>query len=116
MELCLRIPAYVLLSGGTDRAVERAAFSDVLPEPIKRRQNKAAVATTLMAKIRESLPFLSGLLHDGILVKEGILDRSALTPYITGRPLKSDHLWPFLSAIAAEVWARKWSEAGWRLE
>ena len=115
-ELCLRIPLYVLLRGGINRALERAAFRDCVPEPIIRRENKGSVATTLMSRIRESLPYLRDLVLGGVLVQERILAGSALEPYLVGnRPVNNQELWPLLSSIAAEVWARKWASSSWRL-
>jgi asparagine synthase (glutamine-hydrolysing) len=116
VELCLRIPLYTLLRGGGDRALERAAFRDIVPAPIVRRENKGTVAISAMSKIRECLPFIRDLILDGVLVRERIIDRAAIEPYLAGnRPTNSRVLWPFLSCIAAEVWARKWDAAGWRL-
>jgi asparagine synthase (glutamine-hydrolysing) len=113
-ELCLRIPLYTLLQGGANRALERATFRDCVPERIIRRENKGAVATTLMSKIRESLPYLRDLVLGGVLVQERIIERSALEPYLGGnRPMNNQILWPFLSSIAAEVWARKWATTAW---
>jgi asparagine synthase (glutamine-hydrolysing) len=116
VELCLRIPIYTLLRGGTDRALERSAFRDIVPGPIIHRENKGSVAITAMSKIRECLPFLRELVLDGVLVRERIIDRSALEPYLAGnRPMTPRMLWPFFSCIAAEVWARKWAATDWRL-
>jgi asparagine synthase (glutamine-hydrolysing) len=116
VELCLRIPLYTLLRGGGDRALERAAFRDVVPAPIIRRENKGTVAISAMSKIRECLPFLRELMLGGVLVRERIIDRSAIEPYLAGnRPTNNRVLWPFFSCIAAEVWARKWEAASWRL-
>jgi asparagine synthase (glutamine-hydrolysing) len=116
VELCLRIPLYTLLHGGINRALERAAFRDRVPEAILRRENKGSVAMTLMSKIRECLPFLRDLVLDGVLVQERIIERSALEPYLAGnRPMNHYAFWPFLSCVAAEVWARKWAAAAWRL-
>jgi asparagine synthase (glutamine-hydrolysing) len=115
-ELCLRIPIYTLLRGGIDRALERAAFRDCVPESIIQRENKGTVATAFMSKIRESLPFMRELLLDGVLVQERIIERSSLAPYLAAnRPMNLRVLWPFLSCIAAEVWARKWADTAWRL-
>jgi asparagine synthase (glutamine-hydrolysing) len=116
LELCLQIPIYTLLSGGIDRALERAAFRDCVPECIVRRENKGSIASAFMTKIRESLPFIRHLLLDGVLIQERIIERSSLEPYLAGnRPMNPRILWPFLSCIAAEVWARKWAAAAWRL-
>ena len=87
-----------------------------MPGPIIRRENKGTVAITAMSKIRECLPFLRELVLDGVLARERIIERSELMPYLAGnRPLSQRVLWPFLACIAAEVWARKWSAAEWRL-
>lgn len=115
-ELCLQIPSYTLLRGGINRALERAAFRDFVPESIIRRQNKGSIATTFMSKIRESLPFIRDLILDGVLVQERIIDRSSLEPYLAAnRPMNHRVLWPFLSCVAAEVWARSWAGSAWRL-
>jgi asparagine synthase (glutamine-hydrolysing) len=116
MELCLRIPTYTLLRGGIDRALERAAFRDCVPAPIIRRENKGSIATAFMSKVRESLPFVRDLLLDGVLAQQGIILRSSLESYLAAnRPMNPQVLWPFLSCLAAEVWARKWAATGWRL-
>jgi len=116
VELCLRIPLYTLLQGGRDRALERAAFRDCVPEAIIRREDKGTVTLTIMSKIRECLPFLRDLVLDGVLVKERIIERSALEPFLAGnRPTNHRVLWPFMSCIAVEVWARKWASTSWRV-
>jgi asparagine synthase (glutamine-hydrolysing) len=116
IELCLRIPTYVLLRGGVNRALERAAFEDCVPGEVIRREGKGTIAASFMGKIRESMPFVRELILDGVMVRERVIDRSSLEPYLTcNRPLELRVLWPFLSCVAAEVWARKWAAAGWRL-
>jgi asparagine synthase (glutamine-hydrolysing) len=116
LELCLRIPTYTLLQGGINRALERAAFQDCVPERIIRRRSKGIISTSFMRKMRDSLPFIRDLLLDGVLVRERIVDRAALEPFLAGnRPLNNQALWPFLSCFAAEVWARKWAASAWRL-
>lgn len=116
MELCLRIPTYTLLRGGINRAVERAAFRDYVPERILRRETKGSVSVSLMSKIRECLPFLRDLMLDGVLVQERIVQRVSLERFLAGRqPVNNQTLWPFLSCMAAEVWARKWAGSDWRI-
>ena len=43
VELCLRIPTYVLTHGGWDRAVARRAFYDDLPPEIRNRRHKGGI-------------------------------------------------------------------------
>ncbi|MFL6604477.1 MAG: asparagine synthase-related protein [Steroidobacteraceae bacterium] len=117
LELCIRIPTYTLLRGGRDRALARAAFHGCVPDEILRRRNKGTNAGSTMDKLRESSGFVRELLLDGILVREGILQRQALEPYLcAGRPVDAQSHWPLHSAIAAEVWARKWEQRAWRAD
>jgi hypothetical protein len=87
-----------------------------VPEKIIRRENKGTVAIALMSKMREGLPYLRDLVLDGVLAQERIIERSTLEPYLAGnRPITPQAFWPFMSCIAAEVWARKWAMAAWRI-
>jgi asparagine synthase (glutamine-hydrolysing) len=115
-ELCLQVPTYTLLRGGANRALERAAFHDCVPQSIIHRQGKGTTSTSFMRKIRESLPFIRDLILGGVLAHERIIERAALEPYLAAnRPLNQNILWPFLSCLTAEIWARKWAASGWRL-
>jgi asparagine synthase (glutamine-hydrolysing) len=115
MELCLQVPFDILLRGGIDRALARAAFRDCVPDEIIRRVNKGTIATATMTKIRQSRSFIQELLLDGILVRERVVDRSSIEQYVTkNRPLNSHTLWPLLTCTAAEVWARNWEGASSR--
>lgn len=109
LELCLRIPSYIHLHGGIDRAVERAAFADVLPKEIAARTEKGQSTFSVLEIIHRSSEYICDLLLDGVLVKTGILDRRSLEPHITGqRPTDTRTLWPLVSSIAAELWIRNW--------
>lgn len=109
VELCLRIPSYIHLHGGVDRAVERAAFADLVPKEIVTRQDKGMSTFSVLDIINRSSEYVRDLVLDGILVKQGILDRSSLEPYLTGkRPTERATFWPLLSSIAAELWVQNW--------
>lgn len=115
MEACLRVPTYTLGAGGIDRALERNAFRSCVPASIISRCNKGATTSGVMGIIRRSDKFIQELLLDGILVRERIISRSALEPYFAGhRPLPPDYIWPLVSCIAAEVWARQWAGRNWQ--
>lgn len=109
MELCLRIPSYVHLHGGIDRAVERAAFADIVPSEIATRRQKGQATLSILEMLHRSRAYLLDLMLDGFLVKEGLLNRTAITPYLTGeRPTDAMSFLPLLSSIAAELWVRNW--------
>ncbi len=117
MELCLQIPTYTLLCGGRDRALARDAFSDHVPAQIIARTAKGTISSSLMYVIRRSSSFTRELIMQGELIREGIIDRAAVEPYVVhGRPVDQWSLWPLLSCIAAEIWLRKWMSMGRRLK
>lgn len=114
LELCLRIPSYVHLRG-TERAVERAAFADLIPIEILARRQKGQSTFSALDTIHRSSGYLRELLLEGILAKEGLVDRGALEPYLSERrPLEVPAIFPLLSCIAAELWVRCWLNAAQR--
>ncbi len=116
IELCLQIPTYTLLRGGRDRSLARTAFADCVPPEIVSRSAKGTIASSLMRLVRDSAEFVKELIMEGELIRERIVERDALEPYVArGRPVDQWSLWPLLSCIAAEIWLRKWTTAGFRL-
>jgi asparagine synthase (glutamine-hydrolysing) len=116
LELCLRIPCYVLTYGGRARSLARQAFVDCVPPEILGRQHKGTTVVTQVDRIRRSAPYLRELLLDGILVKKRILSRAALETYLArDQALRLDDLFPFAACIAAEIWTRRWSSRSLRL-
>lgn len=109
VNLCLRIPSYLHHHGGIDRAVERAAFADLLPSDIFARRRKGQSQFSILEILHRSRRYVEGLLLDGVLVNERILDRRTLEPYLTGqRPNNDTTITPLLSAIAVESWIQSW--------
>jgi asparagine synthase (glutamine-hydrolysing) len=107
MEVCLRIPTYLLLRGGRERALAREAFSDRLPVQILRRRDKGSIISHTIEMLRQSEPFVRELLLNGVLAGAGVIVPGELEPYIVqGQPFREKHLLPLLACIAAEVWAR----------
>jgi asparagine synthase (glutamine-hydrolysing) len=107
VELCLQIPTYVLLKGGRGRALAREAFRDRVPRAILKRQEKGDSTFTVTDMVRRSEAFLTELLMDGILVREGILVRDRIERYLVrGECLRPEHCVSIIACIAAELWVR----------
>jgi asparagine synthase (glutamine-hydrolysing) len=111
MELCLRIPTYVLTHDGWDRAVARRAFYDELPPQIRNRRSKGGIEEHLRLTLEHNRGFLRELLLDGALVREGVVDRSRLAEVLSGRATRiragSGEL---LEYAGIEAWLRRWGE------
>lgn len=85
VELCLRIPTYVLAQNGWDREIERLAFSSCLPQEIARRRTKGGQADFSAEVKRRNHVLISDILLNGELVRSGLLIRSQLERAFAGR-------------------------------
>jgi asparagine synthase (glutamine-hydrolysing) len=111
IEVCLRIPSYILLQGGRNRALARVAFAQDVPKEIAQREGKGQTSSYTAGEMRKSVAFIRETLLDGILARERILDRKSLEAHFSSTgPLRAEQLFPLLAAIAAEVWARGCTE------
>jgi asparagine synthase (glutamine-hydrolysing) len=86
VELCLRIPTYVLASNGWDREIARSAFVDDVPAEILRRRSKGGQEQYTNDLFRKNRDFIRELLLNGGLVREGLLDKAKVEQALTGRP------------------------------
>lgn len=83
VETCLRIPTYVLLADGISRGLARRAFRDLLPAEVLRRTVKGSGVRFYQNIVRRNIGSLRERLLDGVLVREGLLDRDKLERYLT---------------------------------
>ena len=111
MELCLRIPVYLHTAAGWDRALERRAFSDTLPPGIVLRRRKGAINAEMSAILQANLPFVRELMLDGLLVRQGLLDRRKVELALAAgnvrlSPAAGEILGDHLSV---EAWLQRWA-------
>ncbi|HUN70764.1 MAG TPA: asparagine synthase-related protein [Steroidobacteraceae bacterium] len=109
MELCLRIPTYVLTHGGWERAVARRAFYGDLPPEIRNRRNKGGIEEHLRLTLEHNRGFLRELLLDGALVRQGVVDRGRLAEVLSGRASRiAAGPGEILEYAGIESWLRGW--------
>ncbi len=107
IELCLRIPTWMAVRGGCSRALARAAFRDVVPPVIRHRNTKGGTSTFLTSIIRKDAHFIRELLLDGVLAKQGLLNRQAIDRHLgKPQPIRPAQNLPLLGCVAAETWLR----------
>ena len=113
VELSLRIPTYVLASGGWDRAVARRAFASALPPEIVRRRWKGLQEDFTAEIFRRNLPFVRDLILNGRLIAEGFLDRTKVESALSGAPSNVTTGMRKLSKyLAIEIWLTIWTQVG----
>jgi asparagine synthase (glutamine-hydrolysing) len=111
-EVALQIPTYTLLAGGISRGLARRAFSDLLPEQIRKRQVKGSGLSFYQQLVRRNRNYLRDRLADGLLVRENYLDRDKLLACLAqDDPSVSVPPSRFLTYLAAEIWLQQWSGA-----
>jgi asparagine synthase (glutamine-hydrolysing) len=111
-ELCLRIPTYMHLRDGWERAILRRAFSADLPEEIRTRTSKGGLEEYAKDIVTKNMGFVRQLLLDGILVRERILNRRRLEDALSGEPRKiSLFVATLLAYLSKEIWLESWTAA-----
>jgi asparagine synthase (glutamine-hydrolysing) len=109
MELALRIPTYVLMRGGWDRATARRAFYRELPPEIRNRTDKGAMEELLRLTLDRNRAFLRELLLDGELVRQRIVQRAKLAEALSGSAIRvGAGTSELLEYAGTEAWLRCW--------
>lgn len=110
LELSLRIPTYLLLRGGRQRAMARKAFSDRVPACILAREDKGSIRAQTRILLRGAADFVREELLQGALVSMEIVDQASLERiFVAGETYKPAQVSALLACLAAEIWARQWA-------
>lgn len=108
IELCLRIPTYVLAGKGWDRAIARQAFSDDVPREILRRRSKQGLREYVTDIVARNMDTARELLLDGELVNERLLDRGSVRAALARAVPDSNTAHELFDHISTELWLRSW--------
>jgi asparagine synthase (glutamine-hydrolysing) len=110
IETALRIPTWVLIHGGWDRGIERAAFARDVPRQIIRRRTKGISDNLVRELIETNIDFVRELLLDGVLVRERMLDRKKLETFLCGSRsnARTEYNELYVTRLCTEVWLRRW--------
>lgn len=115
VEFALRTPTYLLVKGGQDRALQRAAFSDLLPPAIVRRTGKGGIDNQTLDAISASLPFIRDLIMQGESIRKPWVNahkvEQMLRPAYVATGGGAVYLYRL---IAIEIWLRAWRCAATR--
>jgi asparagine synthase (glutamine-hydrolysing) len=74
LEHCLRVPSWLWVQGGRDRAVARNAFARRLPESVLSRHSKGSLQGLFQRAFARLRPQILEILMTGTLRKQGIID------------------------------------------
>mgnify|MGYP006137120025 FL=1 len=109
VELALSMPSYQLAQGRSDRALARKAFGALLPESVQRRRGKGDASNYYRRAVVQNIALLRAMLLDGVLVSNGLLDRSQVDQALSEDSLIWSDRSRLIAAYASlEAWARYW--------
>jgi asparagine synthase (glutamine-hydrolysing) len=117
MEVCIRIPSYVLIAGGRDRAIARRAFRGDVPEEILQRRAKGGMEEHAKELLARNITFVRGTLLEGNLARLGLIDRAKLEQALSSRPHRVDSVMAEIFAyLGTEIWLGKIADMNQSLE
>ncbi|WP_027485603.1 asparagine synthetase B family protein [Rhodanobacter sp. OR87] len=108
MEACLKVPTWMWIADGRNRAVARQAFADRLPQAILDRRSKGSYMGYMATIYMRNKQKMHKFLEEGQLCAHALLDRPALANFFA-KDLASGDL-SFLRIFdlcAAENWVRQ---------
>ncbi|MCD9026730.1 asparagine synthase C-terminal domain-containing protein [Luteimonas sp. BDR2-5] len=90
LESCLRVPSWMAIRGGKNRAVARSAFADKLPMAIHARRSKGDFLQYCGAVFKRRRSHMLDFLLTGELEARGLLDGQSLTRFVASTPRPRD--------------------------
>lgn len=113
VEVFLSIPADLHITGSRSAAIARMAFASQLSrEVLGRGRGKGTPELWLRDAIARNRPFVRELLLDGLLVKQGILDRGRIDASLSGSLThERTSVVDIVTQLYIESWLRRWNSA-----
>ena len=110
LELCLRIPSWLWMGGGRNRAVARDAFRELLPASVLARRAKGSLQSLFYRSFGHLRGSILELLMSGRLRTEGIIDIAQVEAVLRSEDWKRDDVQLRISEIVAlELWLQSWT-------
>ena len=114
LELCLRIPSWLWMLGGRDRAVARDAFAGLVPDCVLRRRVKGSLQSLLYRSFEQLREEMRERLVSGELARAGIVNPDAIVDALTSNAWMSDLVQLRISEmVALELWLESWRSRPW---
>ncbi|WP_291208175.1 asparagine synthase C-terminal domain-containing protein [Hyphomonas sp.] len=109
IELCLRLPADLLCTGGRPRGLARLAMKGLLPDAVRLRQSKGDASRFFVQQITASQALISETLRDGELVSSGYVERQDIDACLTPDAYRTQTFGRMILVYyVIECWLRRW--------
>ncbi|WP_225008095.1 asparagine synthase-related protein [Novosphingobium percolationis] len=109
VETAMRIPSWLWVSEGRDRAVARHAWRDILPPVVLERRTKGGLDTYAIEAVIRSRSDLHSFLLEGHLAANEVIDRQKVDAALNRPVRRTDPAaYQLLQLADVETWARAW--------
>ena len=107
MEACLRVPSWMWISGGQNRAVARSAFATQLPKDVLERRSKGTFVNYTSGMYSRNKETIRRFLLDGRLQSHGLLDLHQLNAFLDRQlPARDRSFMRIFNLCMIENWIR----------
>ena len=107
VEACLRVPSWMWIEGGRNRAVARSAFSGLLPQDVLNRRSKGTFMNYTFSAYARNKETVRDFLLDGRLRARGLLNVQAVNLLLdTPRPPRDRSFLRIFDLCMIENWIR----------
>lgn len=107
VEACLKVPSWMWIAQGHNRAIARAAFANELPADVLNRRSKGTLMSYLGAIYQQQKVEIRDYLAQGKLEAHGLLDADALHRFVASQLPPRDHSFTRLFELCRiENWVR----------
>jgi len=109
IECVLSVPVFKLFGNGYTRLPFRRAMNRFRKNKFVWRRRKGDTTGVFIVSFRKNLSRIQELCLDGLMVKEGLVDRDKLERHINDvRHGAVQNMWPFMHFLACELWFESW--------
>lgn len=109
VETALRIPSWLWIEHGRDRAVARSAWRSTLPSSVLDRRTKGGLDSYAIAVLARNRNVLGSFLLEGHVSRSGLIDRPKLESALKRTARRGDgDIYSLFPLIDTEAWARAW--------
>lgn len=110
VEFCLGVPVLDLTDGVRGRAMARRVLGRHLPVQVAWRRSKGDLTSYYGLKLARSLQALRPFLLDGVVCREGLVNRQILETWLNEEALmERGGYGDLLQLMSVEAWARRWA-------
>ena len=116
IELCLKIPADVLCTGGVPRGLVRLAVTGLIPDMVRLRRSKGDASRFFIEQLGANQALLSETFRGGELVADGYVDPGDIAACLTPQNYRTQTFGRMILVYyVIECWLRRWkTELGGR--